>query len=57
VFEVKIQDGDIISEDVLMCQKLKDAGFEIWIDSDKTCNHIGTLKFVGNFADFVKRLK
>lgn len=57
IFEVKIQDGDIISEDVLMCQKLKDGGFEIFVDADKTCNHMGTLKYSGNFAEFIKKLK
>lgn len=57
IFSVGIEDGDIISEDVTMCKKLREGGFEIFIDSDKTCNHIGTLKYSGNFADFVKRLK
>lgn len=57
IFEVKIQDGDIISEDVLMCQKLREGGFEVFIDSTKTCNHIGNLKYVGNFEDFLRRLK
>jgi hypothetical protein len=57
IFEVKIQDGDIISEDVLMCQKLREGGFEVFIDSDKTCNHVGTLKYSGNFAEFIKKLK
>ena len=57
IFEVKIQDGDIISEDVLMCQKLREGGFEVFIDSDKTCNHVGTLKYSGNFAEFIKKPK
>lgn len=57
IFEVKIQDGDIISEDVLMCQKLREGGFEVFIDTDKTCNHMGKLKFGGNFAEFIKKLK
>lgn len=57
IFEVKIEDGDIISEDVLMCKKLRKGGFEIFIDSDKTCNHVGTLKYSGNFAEFIKKLK
>jgi hypothetical protein len=57
VFEVKIQDGDIISEDVLVCQKLRDGGYEVFIDPSKTCNHVGTLKFSGNFADFIERIK
>lgn len=57
IFEVKIQDGDIISEDVLMCQKLREGGFEVFIDTSKTCNHIGNLKYVGNFAEYMKRFK
>jgi len=57
VFEVKIEDNDIISEDVGMCKKLREGGFEIFIDSDKTCNHIGTLKFSGNFAEYIKQIK
>lgn len=57
IFEVKIQDGDIISEDVLMCQKLREGGFEIFIDPSKTCNHVGKLKFQGDFANFIERLK
>lgn len=56
IFEVKIQDGDIISEDVLMCQKLREGGFEINIDTNKTCNHVGKLKYIGNFGLFLKKL-
>ena len=56
IFEVKIQDGDIISEDVLMCQKLREK-FDVFIDPTKTCNHVGTLKFSGNFAAFIDKIK
>lgn len=56
-FEVRIQDGDIISEDVLACQKLRDVGYKIYIDPSKTCNHIGALKFSGNFVSFIERIK
>lgn len=54
-FEVKIQDNDIISEDVLLCQKLEHFG--VYINPAYTCNHIGTLKFGGNFAEFIERIK
>jgi hypothetical protein len=57
IFEVKIEDGDIISEDVLMCKKLRKGGFEVFIDTTKTCNHVGKLKFSGNFNEFIKKLK
>jgi hypothetical protein len=57
VFEVKIQDGDIISEDVLACKKLADGGFKIYLDPAMTCAHIGTLKFTGNFEQWMTALK
>jgi hypothetical protein len=57
VFEIKIQDNDIISEDVLMCQKLKKGGFEIFIDPEKTCSHVGALKYIGNFKAFIDKIK
>jgi hypothetical protein len=55
-FEVKIQDNDIISEDVVVCQKLRNGGFKVVIDPTKTCNHIGNLKYVGNFEAFIKKI-
>lgn len=56
-FEVKIQDNDIISEDVLVCQKLKAGGFNIYLNPKMTCAHIGTLKFTGNFEEWMNILK
>ena len=56
-FEVRIQDGDIISEDVLACQRLRSLGFSVFIDPAKTCNHIGQLKFSGDFGSFIERIK
>lgn len=53
-FDVKIVDGDIMSEDVLVCTKLKEGGFDIWLDPSSTCNHVGQLKFQGNFDNFIK---
>lgn len=57
IFETGIQDGDIIGEDVWVCRKLRQGGFKIYIDSTKTCNHIGSLKYTGNFAEYVERVK
>jgi hypothetical protein len=57
IFEVKIEDNDIISEDVIMCKKLREGGFKVFIDPHKTCNHIGNLKYVGDFHQFVKNLE
>jgi len=56
VFEVKIQDNDIVSEDVLINFKLRAGGFNIFVDPSKTCNHIGHLKYQGNFAEFINKV-
>lgn len=57
IFEVKIKDGLMHSEDVIACAKLRKGKFKIYIDSDKTCNHVGNLKYIGNFTSFIERLK
>lgn len=57
VFDVKLVDGDIMSEDVHVAIKLAEGGFDIWVDPSSTCNHIGNLKFQGNFAQFLKDLE
>lgn len=56
IFEVKIQDGDIISEDVLMCQRLKEGDFKVYLDPSMTCNHIGAYKWQGNFGRWAEKI-
>jgi hypothetical protein len=56
VCDIKVVDGQLCSEDVVVFQKLKDLGYDIWLDPRMTCVHIGTKKFYGNFEDFAKRL-
>ena len=57
VFETAIIDNDLVSEDVVLCKKLKEAGFQPYIDIACTCAHIGTKKWYGNFANFIQRLQ
>jgi hypothetical protein len=56
-FAVEIKDGDIISEDIHVCQKLSAGGFKLYFDPKMTCAHVGTLKFTGNFEEWAERLK
>jgi beta-1,4-mannosyl-glycoprotein beta-1,4-N-acetylglucosaminyltransferase len=55
IFDVVIEDGDLISEDTLVCNKLRKAGFDIYIDPAKTCNHIGNMKYEGNFYQYISQ--
>lgn len=56
-FDIVVKDGELVSEDITVCDKLTEGGFKIYLDPTMTCSHMGQLKFSGNFEDFVKRLK
>ena len=50
IFEVKIKNGSMISEDIYVCRKLtNEGGFKIYLDPTMTCNHIGGKKYQGDF--------
>lgn len=50
IFEVAVKNRSFHSEDIVMCDKLRDGGFKLWLDTSITCNHIGPYKFTGNYA-------
>lgn len=56
VCDVQIIDGQLVSEDNILCKKLIDLGFDIWLDPKMTCVHIGTKKFYGNIQSYMDRL-
>lgn len=57
VCDIKIVDGQLVSEDNVVMSKLKDLGFDIWLDQRMTCVHIGTKKFYGNFEHYATQLR
>ena len=36
-------------EDIVLCEKIKELGYQIWINPKHTVSHLGTKKFKGNF--------
>ena len=55
VFDIKVENGDLISEDYVLCNKWKALGYKVWLDPTITCNHIGIKKFKGNFKKFIEK--
>lgn len=51
-FEVKIFKGEIVSEDIIFCNKLTNAGFTIYVSPAYTAKHFGTKCWEGNFLDY-----
>jgi hypothetical protein len=46
--------GDFIGEDILLSQKIKELGYDIWVNPKPTVSHIGTKMFKGDFNSILK---
>lgn len=55
VCDIKIENGDLISEDYIICNKWKGLGYKVWMDPTITINHIGIKKFKGDVSSFMKK--
>jgi choline kinase len=53
IFDVVIQNEELISEDYIACKKWQDLGYKVWLDPTITCKHIGNKKYEGNFEQFL----
>lgn len=54
VFDVKIIDGELVSEDNIFCHKWKSLGGQVLINPFVCCSHIGMKKWDGNFIGFAQ---
>lgn len=55
VFDVKLIDGELVSEDNIFCAKWRSLGNKVWIDPNMTCGHVGVKKYTGNFMQFLNQ--
>lgn len=56
ICDIKVENGDLISEDYVIANKWRDLGYKVWLDPTITLNHIGTKKYKGNFNQFIQKL-
>ena len=57
VFDIKIMNGELVSEDNVFCRKWHGLGGKVYIDPTMTCNHIGNKKYMGNFLEYLKYIE
>ena len=55
IFDLKIENKIMYSEDYVMSKKLVAAGISLWIDPNMTCNHEGPKVFQGNFKQWLNQ--
>lgn len=56
VFDIKVENGELISEDYVFGYKWQQLGYRVWLDPTITINHIGIKKFEGDFSKFLQKL-
>jgi glycosyltransferase involved in cell wall biosynthesis len=56
ICDIKVENGDLISEDYILGNKWKNLGYKVWLDPTITLNHIGIKKYKGNFKNFINKL-
>ena len=49
ICEYNIINDGFVGEDIMLCEKIKELGYQIWLNPKHTVSHIGTKKFKGNF--------
>ena len=58
VFEIGIWQGrELLSEDFIVCEKLAERGFKVFMDPNLTVGHVGTFNYWADVKDFFKKLK
>lgn len=53
VFDVKIIDGELWSEDIIFFKKIKDLGEKIYLIPNMNLGHTGIKRWTGNFSDWI----
>ena len=57
IFDVCVVDHQLVSEDNIVCEKLRQLGVKVHLDPSFTPTHIGIKKYRGNFKEYVAALK
>lgn len=57
IFDVIVENGDLVSEDIYMFKVLQAGGYKVYLDTTMTCNHTGPKKWTGDFMRWYTRLK
>jgi glycosyltransferase involved in cell wall biosynthesis len=53
MFDFQLTEEGYIGEDFLFCDRVRDHGFEVWVDPIISLGHMGVQEYVGNFGNDV----
>jgi hypothetical protein len=53
ICEYCVDENGFIGEDINLCRKLRELNFDIWVNINHTCGHVGDKVWFGNFSEFL----
>ena len=56
-FDVRVESGELVSEDIALCAQLRAGGFRVYLDTAVTCDHVGPHKWSGDFATWLRHVR
>lgn len=57
IFEYSEINNEFVSEDFVFCNKIKELGYDIWVDRKNLAHHHGQKMYIGNFEEFESKTK
>lgn len=54
ICEYEFNDNFFIGEDITLCKKIRELGYDIWVKPNSTVEHIGPKIYKGDFNSFLK---
>lgn len=53
VFDFSTEGNTYVGEDYTLCKKIREIGYDVWVNPNSTCNHIGQKKYRHDFKKTV----
>lgn len=57
IFEYSQINDEFVSEDFVFCNKIKELGYDIWVDRKNSAHHHGQKMYIGDFENYEKSTK
>lgn len=55
VFDLVLENERLLGEDIIFCRRMRDLGFDVWVDPDINFTHSGMMDWAANLATSVRR--
>lgn len=55
IFDFSIDNMEYVGEDYTLCKKIRELGYNVWINTNSTCGHVGEKKYSHNFKEFINK--